>query len=96
MTTVNEALDKFINEEKIYSMEGRRGVENLCTIARQLGYKDPMYWGQLSSKAILGDLILMLEDNSGMIEAMIKWIGNQRSAEWISSLQYEDDGDSLE
>ena len=73
--TVAELLDAYMDQENMHNMEGRRGVENLCKIARALGYKDPMYWGQLTSTAAIGDLVMMLEDNSGMIEAMVEWIG---------------------
>jgi len=83
---LSEVLDQFIDQEKLYRTEGRRGVENLCTIVRAIGYKDPQYWGQLSSKAAIGDLICFLEDNSGAIEAMLEWIKERRSPEWTEAL----------
>lgn len=84
---LSDAVDAFINQEASYRTEGRRGVETLCILARGLGYKDPMYWGQLTSKACVGDLISMLEDNSGMIQAMIEWVGDQRNDEWKENLK---------
>jgi len=95
---LGEAVDKFMQQENNSRVEGRRGVESLCILARGLGYKDPQYWGQLTNKACVGDLIAMLEDNSGMIEAMIEWVGCRRQGEWLESLKEqlhvidEDDG----
>lgn len=71
----------------MFRFEGRRGVEVLCRVAAALGYKDPMHYGQLTSKATLGDLICMLEDNSGLIETMLEWIGSVDSDEWSTNLK---------
>lgn len=85
----SEVLDAYIDQEKLYRIEGRRGVETICQIAGALGYKDPMYFGQLSSKAKLGDLICMLGDNPGMIEAMIEWLKDtgEHVPEWKQELE---------
>ena len=85
--SVSELLDAYMDQEKMHNMEGRRGVENLCKIAQALGYKDPQYWGQLNSKVALGDLVMMLEDNSGLIEAMIEWIGSRNFKEFREPLE---------
>ncbi len=82
-----EAVEAFVDQEASFRTEGRRGVETLCILARGLGYKDPQYWGQLTSKACVGDLIAMLEDNSGMIQAMIEWVTEQRNSEWKENLK---------
>lgn len=84
---VSELLEAYMAQEQMHHMEGRRGVENLCQIAAALGYKDPMYWGQLTSKATVGDLIMMLEDNSGMIEAMVEWIKSRNFSEFREPLE---------
>lgn len=85
--SVSQLLDAYMDQENMHNMEGRRGVENLCKIARALGYKDPMYWGQLTSTAAIGDLVMMLEDNSGMIEAMVEWIGSRNFKEFREPLE---------
>ena len=85
--TLDEVLDKFMDQENLTRLEGRKGVENLCTIARAIGYKDPQYYGQLTHKAAIGDLIMMLEDNSGMIEAMLEWMKDRNVQEWNESLR---------
>lgn len=84
--SVSELLEAYMAQENMHRMEGRRGVENLCQIAGALGYKDPMRYGQLSTKAAIGDLIRMLEDNSGMIEAMVEWIGSRNFSEFREPL----------
>jgi hypothetical protein len=75
----NELIDKLIDQEKLHCFEGRRGIINLCKIARAIGYKDDTYFGQLAQGACIGDLTNMLEDNPGIIEAMVNWISEQRS-----------------
>lgn len=72
-----------------HSMEGRRGVANMCKIARILGYKDPMYNGAMENGAYTGDLLMFLEDNPGCIEAMLTWVGKQRNAEWEENISAE-------
>lgn len=85
--TVAELLDAYMAHERIHSLEGRRGMEHLCQIAGALGYKDPQRFGQLSRKAIVGDLLCMLEDNSGLIEAMVEWIRSRNFSEFREPLE---------
>lgn len=85
--TVAELLDAYMAQENMHNMEGRRGVEHLCQIAGALGYKDPLHFGQLTQKATVGDLLCMLEDNSGMIEAMIDWIKSRNFSEFREPLE---------
>ncbi len=84
---MDETVQAWMDQETNWRVEGRRGVETLCTLAAGLGYKDPQRYGQLTSKATLGDLIEMLQDNSGMIEAMVHWVAKQRNSEWKENLQ---------
>jgi hypothetical protein len=79
-----ECFDTYMDQEKLYRLEGRRGVEALCQVSAALGYKDPMYYGQLTAKATLGDFICFLEDNSGAVEAVMNWIKETGSSvpEW--------------
>lgn len=83
---VGDAIDAVMDAKDLHRTEGRRGLESLCTLCRILGYKDPQYFGTISSKASVGDLVLMLEDNSGAIESIIEWMKSQRSPEWLESL----------
>lgn len=87
---MSEAVDAWLGEKANYNVEGRRGVVMLCKLARTLGYNDPQQFGQMTSgPAFIGDLIEMLQDNSGMVEAMVAWIGKQRSPEWLEGLKGE-------
>lgn len=84
---VAELLDAYMAQEGMHCMEGRKGLLNLCQIAGALGYKDPMRFGQLTQKATVGDLLCMLEDNSGMIEAMVGWIRSRNFSEFREPLE---------
>lgn len=86
MEDVSELVERYMEQEQMYRMEGRAGLENLCQLTGALGYKDPQYYGQMSSKAVLGDLVMFLEDNSGAVEAVVEWIKQQRSPEWHAAL----------
>lgn len=96
--SLDELVDEYIDQEEMYRVEGRTGVKNLCKLVRAIGYKDPMYFGQLSSDAAIGDLICFFEDNSGAIEAVIEWIKGVNSPEFAEKLKEvvhppEDEGD---
>lgn len=82
-------IEAFMDQEKMHRMEGRKGYENLCKIVKAMGYKDPLQYGQLSNGAAIGDLLYFLEDNSGAIEAILNWIGEQDSPEWKENIAKE-------
>lgn len=84
-----EVLDAYFEQEEMHRWEGRKGVENLCQLARAIGYKDPQHFGQLTRKATLGDLIDFLEDNSGAIEAIVEWVRDRDIPEWRELLEEE-------
>jgi hypothetical protein len=86
---LNELIDAYQAQENLHRTEGRRGVEQLCQLTRALGYRDSQYFGQLTSKASLGDLVMFLEDNPGAIEALHEWIRDQRSPEFVAALLTE-------
>jgi hypothetical protein len=83
----DELLDQYMDQEKLYHIEGRKGVEALCQLTRAIGYKDPQYFGQMTSKAAIGDLICFLEDNPGAIEALHNWIRDTASPEFKAALE---------
>lgn len=84
---LDELVDTFMEQERLHCTEGRRGLEAMCQLAAALGYKDPMYFGQLTQKATVGDLLCMMEDNPGLIEAMVNWVRDSRSPEFKESLE---------
>ena len=83
----DQLLDDFMEENRMYSFEGRKGLEHLCHLVSALGYKDPNYQLQLSSKASVGDLINFLEDNPGVFEVILDFIKNHDSQEWAENLK---------
>jgi hypothetical protein len=100
----SELFEEYSNNN-IRSLEGRRGVVELCKVASLLGYKDPQYFGQLDRGAVIGDLINMLEDNSGLIQAMLDHISTSGNynPEWKDRLmeacgqdESDDEGESDE
>lgn len=84
-------IEEFIDTENLYATEGRRGLTNLCTIVRAIGYKDPQYFGQLDGRSSIGDLVEFLEDNSGAIEALMNWIIERDVPEWEAAVSYDNE-----
>jgi hypothetical protein len=84
---LSELVDAYMEQENLHRLEGRKGVEAVCQLAAALGYKDPMYFGQLTNKATVGDLLCMMEDNPGMVEAMVEWVCNRNSPEFKAALE---------
>jgi len=87
MRDLSELIDTWLEQENRYRLEGRKGLETMCQLAAALGYKDPMYFGQLTNKATVGDLLCMMEDNSGMVEAMVNWVRESNSPEFKEALE---------
>jgi hypothetical protein len=83
-----ELIQDWEKENDTGRNEGSTGVENLCKLARTLGYKDSQYFGQFKD-GCYGDLINFLEDNPGCIEAIKEWIGENGCDEWKEGLESE-------
>ena len=66
-------IDELIESESLHRTEGERGVRNLCRLCNLIGYKDKTYFGQFEN-ASYGDLILFLEDNADVVEAIIDFM----------------------
>lgn len=87
MTKMQNLIDDFIFNQGA-RLEGRQGVLALCKVASVLGYKDPQRFGQLNSTDSIGQLINMLEDNPGMIEAMLNWIASDPiNPDWLEAMK---------
>jgi len=92
--SVRELMNAYISQEGMHSFEGRRGVLHLCKIAGALGYKDTTYYQSLPNGASVGDLLMLLEDNSGLVEAMLEWLMGRDFKEFrepLEALVPEDD-----
>jgi hypothetical protein len=90
MNTVQANLQAYINQVKMYHFEGELGVRRLEIIVGILGYKSFMDQSEL---------LTFLSDNPGAQEALVNWIGEQRSEEWNANLEsalIEDDSDDEE
>ena len=79
---------RYIKQENLYQTEGRRGLINLCRVARALGYEDFSESGRVDSTACLGDLAEFLQYNPGAIEAVFEWISNSQRKVWIDNVNY--------
>jgi hypothetical protein len=75
-------LEKYRNQEKAWSTEGRTGVENLCRICHAIGYVD-----NFASNGSYGDLIEFLKDNSGAVQALLEWMKENANDDWRDSLE---------
>lgn len=79
MNDFDTQLDKFIDQNRMYSWEGSKGVHNLEYLVKAIGYKDNY-----------GDAIHnFLYDNPGAIEAIVEWIRNCRCTDWAEMLAEE-------
>lgn len=75
-----ELLEEFRNQEKIFCLEGGRGVAGLEKICEAIGYRDqPFRYGS--------PLESFLSDNSGAIEVLLEWIAEQDTEDWRDSLE---------
>ena len=86
---MEQLIEKWQQRNEAFSVEGRKGVVNLCRLVNVLGYADPMYFGQMAPDASIGDLVCFLEDNPGAIETIINFIGDSGVLEWQENLQDE-------
>jgi hypothetical protein len=96
MIDLDAVLEKYIEEFKLYSVEGSTGLRNLCKIARALGYKDPLRQGLMAHDACLGDLHIMLEDNPIIIEAILTCIEDNMNEEWAKNLGVDEEDEEDE
>lgn len=78
MDSIQEQLDVYIDNNKMYSFEGSRGVQRMEKIMREVcGYDN----------SFNGTMQMFFEDNPGAIEAVVEWIGTQRSTSWKENLE---------
>lgn len=64
---LRELIEKWMDQERIYSLEGPRGVRNFSNLVRVLGYHS---------------FDEFLEDNPGALEALVNWITDSDLPEW--------------
>lgn len=74
---MQDALLRYIDDNKMYCMEGERGVRSMEKVMHEVCGYDSNFGSVLQN---------FFADNSGAIEAVIKWIGKQEVAEWKDNL----------
>lgn len=83
MTLANKDMDElveaFVEHNRFYSMEGNQGVSRFTQVVAAIGYNH--------HSGDYGHPILnFLADNSGAIEKLMEWIGDQNSSEWKENM----------
>lgn len=86
---LEKAVEKFIDDNKLYHFEGDRGVGNLEKIVKEIGYEGHGFKHGTPIEAFLSD-------NPGAIEALLEWIKEQHVPEWAEALSGNDDEDEDE
>ena len=80
MSDLNELLDEFQQQEKIYRFDGESGFRNFEKILKCLGY--------LSHNFRYGNLIdVFLINNPDAVETLLEWIGEQNLEEWRENIE---------
>lgn len=73
---LGEMVDEFLNQNKIYSFEGSKGIDNFLILTKAL---NPEY----------NNLDYFLQDNPDALDAVVNWIKNSDLREWKESLSDE-------
>ena len=77
-----EILEQYMNDKGFHCWECETGVSNLSQLCEDMGYD-----GDVCGTALTN----FLADNSGVIEAMSKWISDHMADEWKESLSSENE-----
>jgi hypothetical protein len=79
---MQDLLEEYQAQESMYHMEGESGVADLEKLLKVLGYKGHNFkYGSVIES--------FLADNSGAIEAIVNWLGEQNVTEWEERLEEE-------
>ena len=78
MDTIESALRRYMDNNKMYCMEGQRGGRYMEQIASEVCGYTPDYSGVMMN---------FFEDNPGAIEAVIEWIGTRKNSDWKDNLE---------
>ena len=70
-TRIRPLLDQLIDQERLYTFEGARGLRNMEKITSVLGYRS---------------LTDFLQDNSGAVECIYEWIATSRCEDFAEKL----------
>ena len=62
-------------------LDVKSNINDLCGLACDLGYKDPLRQLINSNGSCVGDLLYMISDNPGLCEVMIEWLADTYGGE---------------
>lgn len=74
---MQDALRRYMDDNRMYCMEGQRGVDSMEKVMHEVCGYGSNFGSVLQN---------FFADNSGAIEAVIKWIGEQEVFEWKDNL----------
>ena len=77
---MEDQLNAYMEQERMYHVEGETGVAHLAKIVGVLGYDGDHY---KRDETMIAEF---LADNSGAMEAIVNWIGEQNVPEWKENL----------
>lgn len=77
-------------------VEDVKTFDDLCMMARKLGYDSPPEQLYLKNGASVTNLIDFFEDNPGAIEAVVTWVLDEGSDRDGEDLEDEDEDDTEE
>lgn len=75
---MQDALQRYMDDNKMYSFEGESGVRRVERLMSQVCGYDNNFGSVLHN---------FFADNPGAIEAVIDWIGKQKVIEWKDNLE---------
>jgi hypothetical protein len=82
MNTTSELIERYQEVNKAWHFEGESGLGKFEKLLKVLGYRGHGFrYGSVIES--------FLADNSGAVEAIIEWIGQQNVDEWNESLEEE-------
>lgn len=74
---MQEALQKYMEMNRMYHLEGGSGVDSMKQIMREVcGYTSG--WSDTMER--------FFADNPAAVQAIVEWIGDQNNPEWTSNL----------
>ena len=74
-----DLVEEFLDQKKFHHFEGDQGLDRLNVLCGALGYRE-------SGFKYGSPLEQFLSDNPGAQTALVEWISDQHSGEWIAKL----------
>lgn len=75
---MEELLQRYLDDNKIYSLEGERGLKGLTKVFTEVCGYDDKFGGVLRN---------FFADNPGACQAVIDWIGTTQNIDWKQHLE---------